>query len=243
MAQTDQTRKTPHDGLHPHAPMVEEITDFEVLEIAVRELAIEKGLFTAEDHRRFTEFAEQIGPAPGARLVAKAWLDPEFKRLAIEDPIGASQEVGVDWLQPTGFGTPSDFTALQILEDTPSLHHVVVCTLCSCYPRPILGNSPEWYRTPNYRRRIVRWPRQVLGEFGLFLPEDVGVRVEDSNQKHRFMVLPVRPGGTEGWSEDQLAEIVTRDCLIGVALPKPGVTWNAIRAVEPAIHPVADHQL
>jgi thiocyanate hydrolase gamma subunit len=242
MAQTDQTRETPHDGLHPHAPLVEEITDFEVLEIAVRELAIEKGLFTAKDHRRFTEFAEQIGPAPGARLVARAWLDPEFKRLAIEDPIAASREVGVDWLQPTGFGTPSDFTALHILEDTPTLHHVVVCTLCSCYPRPILGNSPEWYRTPNYRRRIVRWPRQVLGEFGLFLPEDVGVRVEDSNQKHRFMVLPVRPGGTEGWSEDQLAEIVTRDCLIGVALPKPGVTWNAIRAVEPAIHPVADHQ-
>jgi thiocyanate hydrolase subunit gamma len=242
MAQTDQTREPPHDGLHPHAPMVEEITDFEVLEIAVRELAIEKGLFTAEDHRRFTEFAEQIGPAPGARLVARAWLDPEFKRLAIEDPIAGSREVGVDWLQPTGFGTPSDFTALHILEDTPTLHHVVVCTLCSCYPRPILGNSPEWYRTPNYRRRIVRWPRQVLGEFGLFLPEDVGVRVEDSNQKHRFMVLPVRPGGTEGWSEAQLAEIVTRDCLIGVALPKPGVTWNAICAVEPAIHPVADHQ-
>jgi thiocyanate hydrolase subunit gamma len=242
MAHSDATHETPHAGLHPHAPMVEEITDFEVLEIAVRELAIEKGVFTAEDHRRFTEFAEQIGPAPGARLVARAWLDAEFKRLAIEDPIAASREVGVDWLQPTGFGTPSDFTALHILEDTPTLHHVVVCTLCSCYPRPILGNSPEWYRTPNYRRRIVRWPRQVLGEFGLFLPEDVEVRIEDSNQKHRFMVLPVRPAETEGWSEDQLAEIVTRDCLIGVALPKPGVTWNVIGAVQPAIHPVANHQ-
>jgi thiocyanate hydrolase subunit gamma len=241
MAHSDQPRETAHDGLHPHAPMVEEITDFEVLEIAVRELAIEKGVFTAEDHRRFTEFAEQIGPAPGGRLVARAWLDPGFKRLAIEDPIAASREVGVDWLQPTGFGTPSDFTALHILEDTPRLHHVVVCTLCSCYPRPILGNSPEWYRTPNYRRRIVRWPRQVLGEFGLHLPDDVEVRIEDSNQKHRFMVLPVRPGGTEGWSEDQLAEIVTRDCLIGVALPKPGVTWNAVRAVRPAIRAAANY--
>jgi thiocyanate hydrolase subunit gamma len=231
----------PHDDLHPHAPMVEEITDFEVLEIAVRELAIEKGVFTAEDHRRFTEFAEQIGPAPGARLVARAWLEPEFKTLALEDALAASREVGIDWLQPTGFGTPSDFTALNVLEDTPNLHHVVVCTLCSCYPRPILGNSPEWYRTPNYRRRIVRWPRQVLGEFGLHLPEEVEIRVEDSNQKHRFLVLPVRPAGTEGWSEDELAEIVTRDCLIGVALPKPGVTSNAVQTVRPAIRPAANY--
>jgi thiocyanate hydrolase gamma subunit len=241
MAQTDRTRETAHADLHPHAPMVEEITDFEVLEIAVRELAIEKGLFTAEDHRHFTEFAEKIGPTPAARLVARAWLDPEFKQLALEDAIAASREVGIDWLQPTGFGTPSDFTALQVLEDTPNLHHVVVCTLCSCYPRPILGNSPEWYRTPNYRRRIVRWPRQVLGEFGLHLPEDVEVRVEDSNQKHRFLVLPVRPAGTEGWSEDDLTQIVTRDCLIGVALPKPGVTWNAVRAVQPAIRAAANY--
>jgi thiocyanate hydrolase gamma subunit len=241
MASSDETRETAHDDLHRHAPQVDEITDFEVLEIAVRELAIEKGVFTAEDHRRFTEFVEQLDPTRGARLVAKAWLDPEFRRLALEDAIAASREVGVDWLQPTGFGTPSDFTALTVLEDTPKLHHVVVCTLCSCYPRPILGNSPEWYRTPNYRRRIVRWPRQVLSEFGLQLPEDVEVRVEDSNQKHRFMVLPVRPAGTEGWSEDQLTEIVTRDCLIGVALPKPGVTKNAIRSIQPATRPAANY--
>ena len=110
----------------------------------------------------------------------------------------ASKEVGVDWLEPTGFGTPSDFTAFQILEDTPTVHHVIVCALCSCYPRPILGNSPEWYRTPNYRRRFVRWPRQVLAEFGLYLPDDIAVRVEDSNQKHRFMVMPMRPEGTDG---------------------------------------------
>jgi thiocyanate hydrolase gamma subunit len=235
MAPADET----HADHHSHAPQVEEITDFEVLEIAVRELAIEKGVFTAEDHRRFTEFVEQLDPTRGARLVAKAWLDPEFRRLALEDALAASREVGVDWLEPTGFGTPSDFTAFTVLEDTPKLHHVVVCTLCSCYPRPILGNSPEWYRTPNYRRRIVRWPRQVLTEFGLQLPEDVEVRVEDSNQKHRFMVLPVRPAGTEGWSEDQLTEIVTRDCLIGVALPKPGVTTNAVRTAQPAIRPAA----
>ncbi len=128
------------------APMVEEITDFEVLEIALRELAIEKGLFTAEDHRRYTEFAEKMGPAPASRLVAKAWTDPAFKKRLLEEPIASSLEVGINWLDPTGFGTPSDFTALHVLEDTPTLHHVVTCTLCSCYPRPILGNSPEWYR-------------------------------------------------------------------------------------------------
>ena len=169
----------------------------------------------------------------GPRFVAKAWLDPEFRRLALEDAIAASREMGIDWLHPTGFGTPSDFTAFEVLEDTPTLHHVIVCSLCSCYPRPMLGMSPEWYRTPNYRRRIVRWPRQVLAEFGLYLTEDVEVRVEDSNSKHRFMVLPVRPDGTEGWSEEQLAEIVTRDCLIGVALPKPGVTADVVARYTP----------
>lgn len=238
MSNSDHDHDHDHDHEHPHKPMVDEITDFEVLEIALRELCIEKGLFTADEHRVFTEYAEQIGPTPAARLVAKAWLDPEFKKLAQTDAIAASKAVGVDWLDPTGFGAPSDFVAFKILEDTPTLHHVIVCALCSCYPRPILGNSPEWYRTPNYRRRIVRWPRQVLSEFGLQLSEGVEVRVEDSNQKHRFMVMPMRPSGTEGWTEDQLAEIITRDCLIGVALPKPGVTNNVTPLVRPAVRGV-----
>lgn len=225
-------------GHNPPAPMVEEVSDFEVLEIAVRELAIEKGLFTADDHRRFTEFAHSIGPLPAARLVAKAWLDPKFKKLALADGVKACLEVGIDWLNPTGFGTPSDYTDLRVLEDTATVKHVVVCTLCSCYPRPILGHSPEWYRTPNYRRRIVRWPRQVLSEFGLQLPENVEIRVEDSNQKCRFMVMPMRPAGTEGWSEEQLASIVTRDCMIGVALPHPDRKQNAKRPVHKAVHPV-----
>ncbi len=233
-----------HDHDHDHArtvkPMVEEVTDFEVLEIALRELCIEKGLFTAEQHRVMTEFGEQIGPTPAARLVARAWLDPEFRELALREPMEASKKVGVDWLNPTGFGTPSDFYAFKILEDTPTLHHVIVCALCSCYPRPILGNSPEWYRTPNYRRRIVRWPRSVLAEFGLELPEDVEIRVQDSNQKHRFMVMPMRPAGTEGWTEDQLAEIITRDSLIGVALPKPGVTTNVSNKTVPAVRPIVE---
>ncbi|MEJ2590450.1 MAG: thiocyanate hydrolase subunit gamma [Candidatus Thiodiazotropha sp.] len=228
---------------HKPAPMVDEISEFEVLEIAVRELAIEKGLFTAEDHQRWTEYMHTLGPTPAARLVAKAWLDPKFKELAVRDGVQASLEVGVDWIggMPTGFGTPSDYCNLRVLEDTPTLKHVVVCTLCSCYPRPILGQSPEWYRTPNYRRRLVRWPRPVLAEFGLQLPEDVEIRVEDSNQKSRFIVLPVRPEGTEGWTEDQLAEIVTRDCLIGVAVPKPGRTCNDPRPVRPAVNPYGHH--
>ena len=225
---------------HKAAPMVDEVSDFEILEIAVRELAIEKGLFSADDHRRFAEYAHSIGPLPAARLVDKAWVDPEFKKLALEDGVKASLAVGVNWISspPTNFGTPSDYCDLRVLEDTPTVKHVVVCTLCSCYPRPILGHSPEWYRTPNYRRRIVRWPRQVLAEFGLQLPPEVEVRVEDSNQKCRFMVMPLRPAGTDGWTEEQLAEIVTRDCMIGVALPKPGITSNSKRPVHPAVHPV-----
>lgn len=235
--------KDAEHGLHPPAPMVDEISEFEVLEIAVRELAIEKGLFTAEDHQRWSDYMDTLGPLPAARLVAKAWLDPEFKKLAVKDGVKASLEVGVDWVNdmPTKFGTPSDYCNLRVLEDTPTLKHVVVCTLCSCYPRPILGQSPEWYRTPNYRRRLVRWPRQVLSEFGLQLPDDVEVRVADSNQKTRYMVMPVRPEGTDGWTEEQLAEIVTRDCLIGVAVPRPGQTVNAKRPVRPAIRPVKHH--
>ncbi|MBS9536108.1 thiocyanate hydrolase subunit gamma [Mycobacterium sp. M1] len=210
----------------PHAPALDYVSDFEALEVAVRELCLEKGIFTAADFRAFAEFAEKVGPTPASHLVAKCWLDDDFKAFALEQPIAACKTVGVDWMQPTGFGTPSDFTALHILEDTPNLHHVIVCTLCSCYPRPLLGNSPEWYRTPNYRRRLVRHPRDVLAEFGTYLPAEVEIRVEDSNQKHRFMVLPVRPAGTEDWDEDRLAEIATRDTMIGVALPQPGVTAN-----------------
>lgn len=234
-AQDYSTDGAEHD--HPAAPMVEEITDFEVLEIAVRELAIERGLFTAEDHRRFAEFTESIGPAGGSRLVAKIWTDPAFKARAMENPVKACLEIGIDWSKPTGFGTPSDYTHLTILEDTPTLHHVVVCTLCSCYPRPLLGMSPEWYRTTNYRRRLVRRPREVLAEFGLILPPEVEVRVEDSNQKCRFIVLPVRPAGTENWTEKQLAEIVTRDCMIGVALPRPGRTAD-VHPIHKARRPV-----
>ncbi|MEV0130401.1 thiocyanate hydrolase subunit gamma [Dactylosporangium sp. NPDC050688] len=210
---------------HEHIEGPTEVSEFEVLERAVRELAIEHGLFSAEDHRRFTEWAEARTPAKGSQLVAKAWLDPAFKQQLLSNGTEASKAVGVDWLDPTGKGTPSDYTYFYVLENTPKVHNVIVCTLCSCYPRPVLGMSPDWYRTPNYRRRLVRRPREVLAEFGLHLPSDVEVRVHDSNQKSRFMVMPMRPEGTEGWSEEQLASIVTRDTMIGVALPNP--EWTA----------------
>jgi thiocyanate hydrolase gamma subunit len=219
---------TTHD--HDHAPIeaTAEISEFDVLETAIRELAIEKGLFSPEDHRRFMEWAERIGPHGGSRLVARAWLDPEFKRRLLSDGTETSKEIGIDWLDPTGTGTPSDYTYFYVLENTPEVHNVIVCTLCSCYPRPVLGQAPEWYKTPHYRRRVVRWPREVLAEFGLHLPADVEVRVHDSNQKSRFMVMPMRPEGTEGWTEDQLAAIVTRDTMIGVALPR--ADWTADRS-------------
>ena len=209
-----------------HAPIeaADEISEFDVLETAVRELAIEKGLFSAEDHRRFMEWAEQIGPHHGARMVARAWIDPTFKQRLLADGTEASKEVGVDWRDPTGTGTPSDYTYFYVLENTPQVHNVIVCTLCSCYPRPVLGQAPEWYKTPHYRRRVVRWPREVLAEFGTHLPPDVEVHVHDSNQKSRFMVLPMRPDGTEGWTEDRLAAIVTRDTMIGVAVPRVDCT-------------------
>jgi hypothetical protein len=143
-----------HDHDH-HAPIhgADELSEFDVLETAIRELAIEKGLFSPEDHRRFMEWGERIGPHGGSRLVARAWLDPEFKQRLLSDGTETSKEIGIDWLYPTGTGTPSDNTFFYVLENTPEVHNMIVCTLCSCYPRPVLGQAPEWYKTPHYRRR------------------------------------------------------------------------------------------
>ncbi|MCW8386488.1 thiocyanate hydrolase subunit gamma [Fluoribacter dumoffii] len=222
-----------HDHLHEHShdsgdeyvnmhPIKEreEAIEFTILEAAIRELCIEKGLFSADDHRRFVEWYESIGPMGGARVVARAWVDPEFKKRLLKDGVAACLEMGIDWMKPTGSGTPSDYTFLLVCENTPKVHHTMVCTLCSCYPRPLLGTSPAWYERMNYRRRMVRWPRQLLAEFGTIIPEDVEVRVHDSNQKTRYMILPMRPAGTEDWTEEQLQTLVTRDTMIGVTLPK-----------------------
>ena len=215
-----------HDHSNPHKPIEEndETIEFTILSSALSELAIEKGLFSREDLRRFLEWYDNLGYSGGSRVVARAWVDPEFKKRLLTDGVAACKELGIDWLQPTGQGTPSDYTHLVVCENTPKLHNTMVCTLCSCYPRPLLGLAPAWYERPNYRRRLVRWPRQVLAEFGTIIPPDVEVRVHDSNQRTRFMILPLRPKGTEDWSEEKLATIVTRDTMIGVSVPR--IDWT-----------------
>ncbi|MBM3458855.1 MAG: nitrile hydratase subunit alpha [Armatimonadetes bacterium] len=176
------------------------------LETAVRELLIEKGLITADAVRRTVEAIESTTPAVGGRLVARAWVDPAFRARLLADGSAAARELGVD------MGT----TRLLVVENTPDEHNLIVCTLCSCYPRAVLGLPPAWYKSFAYRSRAVREPRAVLAEFGTVLPEGVSVRVHDSTADMRYMVLPLRPAGTEGWSEEALAALPTRDSMIGV---------------------------
>lgn len=174
---------------------------------ALESLLIEKGLITTEAIDTYLEQVEQdVGPVHGARVVAHAWVDPDFKKRLLEDAPAAIRETGID----------PGLTHLIVLENTPELHNVVCCTLCSCYPWKLLGLPPTWYKSPPYRSRIVIDPRGVLREFGLDLPESVGVRVWDSTSECRYMVLPERPPGTEGMSEEDLAALVNRDALVGV---------------------------
>lgn len=154
--------------------------------------------------------AGRANPATGARMVARAWLDPDWRALMLRDGTAAAEAMGI-LMQ----GQPP----LGVLEDSAALHHLIVCTLCSCYPRAVIGYPPHWYKSPAYRARAVREPRAVLAEWGTTLPAGVRLRVVDSTADYRWMVLPLRPAGTEGWSEDALAAIVTRDDLVGVTLP------------------------
>jgi nitrile hydratase alpha subunit len=199
-----------HDHDHPHAPLSDETPApgyFQALEAAVRELLIEKGVITPEALRRQIERMDAITPALGAKLVARAWVDPDFKARALADGTAAARELGLE----TGA------MRLIVVESTPTLHNLVVCTLCSCYPRPLLGIPPDWYKSRAYRSRAVREPRAVLAEFGTVVPDHVEVRVHDSTADMRYLVLPERPPGTEGWDEERLATLVTRDTMIGVA--------------------------
>ncbi|MDO9026098.1 nitrile hydratase subunit alpha [Zwartia sp.] len=209
------------DHAHPHSPPAPDDDDhydrYEVLlQTAIRQLLDEKGIITADELHRQIDYQDSLTPAIGGKIVAKAWVDPEFKKKLIADPlktINASFELDIT--------TPLD---LVVLENTPTVHNVVVCTLCSCYPRMLLGIPPAWYKSIDYRSRIVVEPRKVLAEFGTHLPSDVEVRVSDSTADLRFLVLPNRPAGTEKLSEAQLAELVTRDSMIGTSLaqsPKP----------------------
>ena len=202
----------PHD---PHAPAQGRDHDsgppseHEILSRAMQELLEEKGVLTAEQIRRRMEQFDEDFPYRGARVIAHAWTDPVFKKRLLEDAKAACAEFGIDL----------EADRLIAVENTPQVHNVVVCTLCSCYPRALLGMPPTWYKSENYRKRVVRDPRGVLKEFGTELAADVAVRVHDSNADMRYVVVPMRPGGTEGWSEERLAQLLTRDALVGVTVP------------------------
>jgi nitrile hydratase len=201
-----------HEHPHPHPREADEgpPCEHEIMSRAMQELLEEKGLLSAEEVRRRMELFEQEYPQRGSRVVAHAWADPAFKMRLLEDGKAACAEWGLDL----------EADRLIALENTPQVHNVVVCTLCSCYPRALLGMPPTWYKSENYRRRVVREPRAVLKEFGTVLAESVAIRVHDSNADMRYVVVPMRPAGTEGWTEEQLASILTRDTLVGVALPR-----------------------
>jgi len=183
---------------------------FQLMEVSLRELLVEKGIVTEDEVRAALEDMRSRGPERGAKVVARAWVDPQFKARLLANGTAACEELGLD--------VPA--LRLVVVENTPAVHNMIVCTLCSCYPRMLLGIPPDWYKSRPYRSRAVREPRAVLAEFGLTLADEVQVRVHDSTADMRYLVLPMRPGGTEGWSEERLASIVTRDCMIGVAVPR-----------------------
>jgi len=197
---------------HGHDHPKHELSYYAKRIYAIRELLLEKGVLTEKDIQCQVEYQEGRSPANGAKLVARAWVDPQFKARLIADPKAACGEMGID---------ATSINEFVVLENTEGVRHMVVCTLCSCYPRPILGRPPDWYKSFNYRSRAVNDPRGVMREFGLDLVDDVEVRVHDSTADMRYLILPLRPKGTGGWSEEDLAKLVTRDSMIGVmdALP------------------------
>jgi nitrile hydratase len=200
-----------HDHDHPHEPIGR---DGEPPAAArartLEELLVEKGVITRESVRRGIDWLVSRSPGDGARLVAHAWVDPAFKGRLLADAREAADELGLD---------PGPSPKVVAVENTEDVHHMVVCTLCSCYPRALLGPPPAWYKSLPYRSRAVSEPRAVLAEFGVELDPEVELRVLDSTADVRYLVVPQRPEGTEGMSEQELAALVTRDSMIGVALP------------------------
>ena len=200
-----------HEHDHPHAP----ITNGDEPAVAARAraleaLLVEKGVVAREDVRRGIDWLVSRSPADGAKIVARAWVDPEFKERLLADARSAALELGLD---------PGPSPVVVALENTDDVHHLVVCTLCSCYPRALLGPPPDWYKSFPYRSRAVSDPRGVLDEFGLELDDGVELRVFDSTADIRYLVIPRRPPGTESLAEDELAVLVTRDSMIGVSEP------------------------
>jgi nitrile hydratase len=207
-----------HNHSHPHAEISQDQQPsyYDMLETAVQELLIEKKLITADEIRRQIEVLDSRAPALGAKVMARAWVDPAFKSKLLSNGREACEtEFGISFY---------DDTQLIVLENTDQVHNLIVCTLCSCYPRPVLGLPPDWYKLKPYRARAVSEPRAVLEEFGTHIPTDVEVRVHDSTAMVRYLVLPKRPKNTDGLSEEQLADLVTRDTMIGVIEARaPGV--------------------
>ena len=183
---------------------------FQLMEVTLRELLEEKGVLTQAQVDAEVQAMRERTPDRGARVVARAWADPTFKQSLLQNGSKAVESLGIE--------IPG--LHLVAVENTPAVHNVIVCTLCSCYPRLLLGIPPDWYKSRNYRSRMVREPRAVLAEFGLEISEQTQIRVHDSSADMRYLVLPMRPAGTEGWSEERLATLVNRDSLIGVAVPK-----------------------
>jgi nitrile hydratase len=220
----------PHDHHHDHDHDHHggsELSEMELRVRALESLLVEKGYVDSAAIDRVIETYEtKVGPRNGARVVAKAWSDPAFRKWLLEDGSAAIASLGY---------TGRQGEHMVVLENTPSVHNMVVCTLCSCYPWPVLGLPPVWYKSAPYRSRAVIDPRGVLHEFGLHLAEDVEVRVWDSTAEVRYLVLPQRPAGTERWSEEQLADLVTRDSMIGTGSPKdPGTHPDAGEAARRA---------
>jgi nitrile hydratase subunit alpha len=177
---------------------------------AIEALLLEKGVLTEPEVQDCISYMEARSPANGAKLVARAWVDEEFKNLLLSDGKAAASELGIDPEHPAEF---------IVVENTPLVHNLIVCTLCSCYPRAILGRPPDWYKSFEYRSRAVREPRSVMREFGFRPPDNVEVVVHDSTADVRYMVLPMRPPDTDDLGEEELARLVTRDCLVGVSVP------------------------
>lgn len=201
-----------HPHVHPKQPDLEDapFTEHQVMAQALEELLIAKGIMTAEDMRKGIETMDAPSPAGGARLVARCWVDPAFEARVLQSTNAAAVELGMN------LGA----TPIEAVRNTLQLHNVIVCTLCSCYPSALLGEKPDWYKSRAYRSRVVREPRAVLADFGTSLTDDIEIRVHDSTAERRYIVLPLRPEGTAGMSETELTAYVTRDCMIGVAVPR-----------------------
>jgi nitrile hydratase len=196
-----------HD--HRHSGDDEDsVSYYRIMEIAVREILIAKNIFSREQLRRTVEAMDSRTYHRGAKMVARAWVDNAYKARVLANGAAAAEELGLA-VGPL---------KLVVVENTAAVHNIIVCTLCSCYPRMLLGLPPDWYKSREYRSRVVREPRRVLEEFGTFLADGVAIRVHDSTADMRYMVLPMRPAGSAGSSEAELAQLVTRDALVGTAV-------------------------